>query len=138
MTVSDRNYFEHEADIGIIGYGDSLENAFINAAEAMFSIMADPKQIPQQRDIEFEFHEEDIEIAFAIWLNQLIARARSENLIFNHFSLTHTNNHWYGKAAGAPWDSSIEPGTEVKGATLTALSVKENNSQWQARCVVDV
>jgi SHS2 domain-containing protein len=29
-------------------------------------------------------------------------------------------------------------GTEVKGATLTALSVRHDAQGWQARCVVDV
>ena len=32
-------YFDHEADIGIIGRGKSIEQAFCHAAHAMFAIM---------------------------------------------------------------------------------------------------
>ncbi|MDE2366260.1 MAG: archease, partial [Betaproteobacteria bacterium] len=33
---------------------------------------------------------------------------------------------------------SLERGVEVKGATLTMLSVKQAGAIWEARCVVDV
>jgi SHS2 domain-containing protein len=32
----------------------------------------------------------------------------------------------------------MERGVEVKGATLTMLSVKQVEAGWEARCVVDV
>jgi SHS2 domain-containing protein len=39
---------------------------------------------------------------------------------------------------GEPWREAHARGTEVKGATLTALSVRRDEQGWQARCVVDV
>ena len=41
-------YFEHGADIGIVGRGERIEEAFEHAAAAMFAIMADPGQISPQ------------------------------------------------------------------------------------------
>jgi SHS2 domain-containing protein len=32
----------------------------------------------------------------------------------------------------------MERGTEVKGATLTMLSVRRADGGWEARCVIDV
>jgi SHS2 domain-containing protein len=32
----------------------------------------------------------------------------------------------------------MERGTQVKGATLTALSVRQQGEGWEARCVVDL
>jgi SHS2 domain-containing protein len=32
-------YFEHDADVGIIGRGTRIEEAFENAAKAQFSMM---------------------------------------------------------------------------------------------------
>ena len=132
------DYFDHDADIGIMGRGESLEEAFIQAAIACFSIMIDLTQINSNRKIIIEFSETDIEFALVTWLNQLIAQARINELIFNRFQLKRDNNNWYGEAFGAPWPANIDRGTEVKGATLTGLSVKKINGTWEAKCVVDV
>jgi SHS2 domain-containing protein len=67
------NYFDHEADIGIIGRGETLESAFESGAYAMFAIMADIKNLSIDHTIEFSFEEKDPEIAFVTWLNLLIA-----------------------------------------------------------------
>lgn len=139
MTITDDNYFDHEADMGIIGRGTTLEKAFINAAQALFAIMVDDLNVIQkQQSVDIKFTETDPEIALVIWLNLLVGEARAHNLIFAHFTLTRKNNDWYGKAYGELWCEQIIRGTEVKGATLTMLSVREKNGVWEARCVVDV
>lgn len=134
----DEQYFEHQADIGIIGRGDSLTEAFISAAKAVFAIMTDLSSIKPKQSIQFEFEESDPELAFVIWLNQLLNLSRSKEMVCSQFSLAHHDNHWKGQAWGEPWQASFSKGTEVKGATLTMLSVKQINHHWEARCVVDV
>lgn len=132
------NYFDHEADIGIIGRGTSLEQAFINGAEAVFGIMTDLSSIAPLQCVAINFDEEEIELAFVSWLNLLIAQAKIRGLIFSRFELKHKDPHWFGKAYGEAWREDTIRGTEVKGATLTMLSVKKLNHHWEARCVVDV
>ncbi len=132
------DYFDHEADMGIIGRGKSIESAFIQAARAVFAYMADISQIQSKKKISIEFEEDDNELALIKWLNLLIGNARAENLVFNHFSLKRKGKHWQGSAAGDVWNEQMERGTEVKGATLTMLSVKKNQHFWEACCVVDV
>ena len=46
--------------------------------------------------------------------------------------------HWHGSAWGEPWRPDMERGTQVKGATLTALQVARHGEGWEARCVVDL
>ncbi len=140
MTLSPQHYFEHEADMGIIGHGDTIEEAFVDAAKAMFAIMVDLDRIEAKAEhtIQIEFEEQDLEIALVIWLNALIAEANGRDLVLNTFKLKRDNNHWSGEAQGELWSEAIERGTEVKGATLTSLSVKQVEGQWEARCVVDV
>ena len=41
-------HFEHQADVGIIGIGKTLEEAFQEGAKAMFQVMADLKTIVPQ------------------------------------------------------------------------------------------
>lgn len=131
-------YFEHDADIGVIGRGATLEAAFEGAAEAMFAIMVDAAQIRQLVQFVFAFAEEDLELALVTWLNRLLSEARQRGLALGRFSLNRVDGQWQGEAWGAPWDANMERGTEVKGATLTMLRVEQINGVWEARCVVDV
>lgn len=139
MTVTDDNYFDHDADIGIVGYGSTIEKAFINGAEAMFAIMVDDlARLKKERHITIDFEEKDPELAFVTWLNLLLAEAASQDLVLGQFELHRENSHWKGRGYGEPWSDVIVRGTEVKGATLTMLSVKQSGNTWEARCVVDV
>jgi SHS2 domain-containing protein len=132
------DYFDHKADIGIIGRGKTIESAFIQAAQAVFANMTNLSQVEDKKTISFEFVEEDNELALVEWLNLLIGNARAEDLVFSHFTLRREGQRWLGSASGDIWNEKLERGTEVKGATLTMLSVKENSGLWEARCVVDV
>ncbi len=132
------DFFDHDADIGIVGHGSTLEAAFETAAQAMFSIMAGPANPGRSAHLAFEFEESDVELALVTWLNRLLAEARSQGLMLADFKLARNGERWRGEAWGSPWMQDAESGVEVKGATLTMLSVKENDGQWEARCVVDV
>ena len=136
--LKNENYFDHDADIGIIGRGSSLEESFISAARVLFELMADLSDVYPTHSIHIEFQETDVELALVEWLNQLIAKAQAEHLILSKFFLKREGDLWKGSAQGEPWKKEIQPGTDVKGATLTMLSVKEKSGLWEARCVVDV
>jgi SHS2 domain-containing protein len=138
MRTQQEQYFAHDADIGIIGRGKTITEAFVSAAESVFSIMTDLKTIKPTDSINIDFEETDIELALVEWLNLLIAESQSNGLIFCQFELNKDNHHWHGKAWGESWSEETIRGTEVKGATLTMLSVKKTNREWEARCVVDV
>lgn len=131
-------YFDHDADIGIIGRGRSLEEAFESAAVAMFAIIADIDALHGHESVEVGFEEADNEFALIAWLNTLLAVAHMKHLVLGRFELHKEGNRWRGKAWGDPWQKEVERGTEVKGATLTMLSVQKNGDHWEARCVVDV
>ncbi|MDW8252498.1 MAG: archease [Chloroflexota bacterium] len=131
-------YFDHDADVGIIGRGDRLEDAFVAAAEGMFALMVNLDDIRPATTVRFAFDEPDPELALAVWLNRLLAEARAAGLIFGRFRLTRENGRWVGEASGEPWRADLERGVEVKGATLTALAVEQRNGLWEARCVLDV
>jgi SHS2 domain-containing protein len=131
-------YFEHGADIGVVGRGASIEQAFAGAAASMFAIMVDPAAVRPRVRVEVEFDEDDVELALVRWLNGLLAESRERGIVLCSFELRRDGDHWRGVAGGEPWRDAHERGTEVKGATLTALSVRPDDGGWQARCVVDV
>lgn len=139
MLENNYSYFDHEADTGIIGRGKTIDDSFVSAAKAVFAIMADPETIKSNAEITISFDEDDTEIALVTWLNALISAARINEMVFNSFTLEHKKNHWSGTAKGQKWSKNIPLGTEVKGATLTMLSVQKiQKNLWEVKCVVDV
>lgn len=131
-------HFEHDADIGIVGSGKTVEEAFESAAKALFSIQSTLSEIRPVQKIDIDFSEDDVEYAFVTWLNRLIYEAQSRKIAFSEFRMEREDGKWHGVAAGEHWNDHMTRGVEVKGATLTGLSVKRNGNEWEARCIVDV
>jgi SHS2 domain-containing protein len=131
-------YFEHDADIGIIGRGATVEVAFVSAARAMFAIQSELDAVQPREEIELGFEEGDAELALVTWLNALLAASHERGMALREFGLAREGDRWRGWARGERWHPGLERGTEVKGATLTMLSVVRGTTGWEARCVVDV
>lgn len=133
-----QGYFDHDADIGIIGRGTTVEQAFEAAGQAVFGIVTNLDTIRPSTSVAIEFEEADPEFALVTWLNLLLGKARELGMVFCRFHVQRQGNHWRTEALGENWHPGLERGVEVKGATLTMLSVEKTGAVWQARCVVDV
>lgn len=138
MPIQTSSYFEHDADIGIIGRGNTLEQAFETAAQAVFGIVTPLDKVQPQTSVKIEFEESDEELALVTWLNLLLGKARELGMVFSRFHVQRRENLWSAEALGEKWREDLERGVEVKGATLTMLSVKQTEAMWEARCIVDV
>jgi SHS2 domain-containing protein len=130
--------FEHGADFGIYGRGPTVTAAFCAAAEAMFALVTDIRAVKPGVTVFFDFEESDVELALVRWLNLLLFHAADQGLALARFSLAREGDRWKGSASGEAWHDGLERGTDVKGATLTMLSVRQEGGAWDARCVVDV
>jgi SHS2 domain-containing protein len=138
LKPSNNEYFEHDADIGVVGRGATLEESFEAAARATFAVMVDLAAVRPERSVTLDFEEADIELALVRWLNLLLALSHERGLVFSRFWIERDGVRWRGGASGEPWRRDLERGVEVKGATLTMLEVKQGRDGWLARCVVDV
>ena len=131
--------FEHEADIGIRGFGNSMKEAFENAAVAMYSVMVNIDAVNPREKRTFTVSASDRELLLVEWLNALLATSDIERLIFSKFDVNIEGTTLTGAAWGETLDRDRhEPRVEVKGATYYLLSVKEKNGAYTAQCVVDV
>ncbi|HUJ85543.1 MAG TPA: archease [Burkholderiales bacterium] len=131
-------YFEHDADVGVVGRGATLEEAFVSGAQAVFALMTHLESIQPRERVQVQFEEADPELAFVTWINQLLGHAHENGLVLGKFELARDGERWRGSAWGEPWRAEMERGVDVKGATLTMLSVAQRDGGWEARCVVDV
>lgn len=133
-------HFEHEADIGVRGYGRTMAEAFEQAALAMTAIITDPVSIRPDSMIELSRFELDPELLFVDWLNAVVYQMSTRHMLFCRFELRIEEGHLEAQLFGEIIDRQRhEPVVEVKGATYTELRVAETvDGSWLAQCVVDV
>lgn len=131
--------FEHEADIGIRGFGERTEEAFENAAVALYSVMVNIDTVKPEEEKTFSVSAPDHELLLVEWLNALLATSDIERMVFSRFEVAIDGMKLRGSAWGEKLDRNRhEPHVEVKAATYHLLSVSEKKGRFTAQCVVDV
>jgi len=131
-------YFDVTADVGYRAYGKTLEEAFENAALAMFEVMTDTTLIKPTTQKKVEIESEDKFALLYDWLTELIFLHDSENLIFSRFQvkITEKQENYFLEAyiRGETFDPGRHESREdVKAATYHHMDIKEENG-----CMVQV
>lgn len=120
---------EHTADVGIIAYGDSIKQAFANAAKGMFSLITDFDDVREMLNRDIEVTAPDQESLLVEWLNELIYRFDVENILFKRFDISRLNStRLKARLYGEKVDSSrhkLKVG--IKAATYHMLKVEKPN-----------
>ncbi len=140
MIEAHWEHFPHEADMGVRGVGATKEEAFEQAAVALTAIVTDPTSVKSEESVEISCEAPDDELCLVDWLNALIYEMATRKMLFGQFKVTLDGSRLHGKAWGEKIDvARHQPGVEVKGATYTALRVRQDQEGvWIAKCVVDV
>lgn len=126
-------FFDVTADVGYRAYGKTLEEAFENAALAMFEVMTDTSKINQLIEKKVEIESEDTFALLYDWLDELIFLHDSENLIFSRFKIEITKKSQdvyllQGSVGGEAFDSNKHESREdVKAVTYHMMDIKEED-----------
>lgn len=138
--MSDRwEHFPHGADVGVRGIGHSLAAAFAQAARAMTAAAIDPEMVRSETAVEIRCSGPNAEDLLYAWLNAVVYEMATRRMVFGTFDVTIDDGELVAVARGEPVSPERhEPAVEIKGATLTALSVRHEGNAWIAECVVDV
>lgn len=133
-------HFEHGADIGVRGFGGTLEQAFANGALALTAVIVDLEKVAARERVRVNCEAPDRELLFVDWLNAVIYEMATRGMLFSRFEVRLTNGGLTGELWGEPVDRARHtPAVEVKGATYTGLAVRQGeDGQWLAQCIVDV
>lgn len=139
MITPHWEHFEHEADMGIRGYGNSLGQCFEQAALAMCAIITDLSRIQPRQRITLQCPETDPELLLVDWLNAIIYQMATRKMLFSRFTVNIGPHGLDAQLQGEAIDRQRhQPAVEIKGATYTELAVRQQGQQWLAQCVVDV
>jgi len=133
-------HFDHEADIGIRGFGNTPAEAFEQTALAMTAVVCDPDTLKAEQDVEIVCRGKDLELLLVDWLNALVYEMATRRMLFCQFKVKITANGLSASVKGEEVDvARHQPAVEIKGATFTLLKVAQDASgHWVAQTIVDV
>ena len=130
--------FDHKADIGIIGIGNTKAQAFEEAAKGMFNVMTEVRDVRSVREFHLTVSGQTEEELFVEFLNALIAQADLKDMFFSSFKVKLNGMHLDCLYAGEPISDKHEFRTEVKAATYSQVKIEEKNGKFHAQCILDV
>ena len=133
MTEKKRFEFqEHTADIVVLAYGDSLEEAFENAALALFEVMTDIKQVePRIKDV-FEVEGYDELSLLYSWIENFIIEFDVNLKLYSKFTIEKIEKIKGGlKLRGTAWGEVFKrrrhpSRSEVKAITYHEMEIIRN------------
>lgn len=133
-------HFDHQADIGIRGYGRTMAEAFEQAGLALTAVITVLSRVRQDGKVEVFCEAPDREMLLADWLNIILREMSAQKMLFSRYQVTIEGNRLRGELWGEKLDRTRhEPAVEVKGASYLHLRVVEDDQGgWIAQCVVDV
>lgn len=131
---------EHTADIGVVGKGESMAEAFENLAYGMFSIMADLSRYqPTVNRVVHAAGADDLALLQG-FLSRLILLFDADRLLPLDFEITEISmgrlTCW---VAARPIGDDIEwRGPAIKAVTYHQMAVESVGREWIARAIFDV
>jgi len=138
--------FEHGADVGIRGYGETLEEAFSEVLKALTTLYVeniDFNEVFPASEREVEVSADTLDELLVFFVNKAISLVSLEDVLVIGFQgrLEEREGGYYltGKFLVIPFDGErFGYGVEVKGATFTQAKVEKREEGWIVQCVVDV
>lgn len=132
--------FEVTADVGILAWGDSLEELFANAARGMFALMIESHTARPAMVLSVEAHGADLSSLLVAWLNELLYRCEADEWAPSNVRvLSVEGGRVRGELFGEPADRERHRFKGVvKAATYHLLECRKDGDLWRARVVLNV
>ena len=136
-------FFEVTADVGFRAHGQNLEEAFENAALAVFYTITDTKKINKRLSKRITIESEDEKALLYDWLTELLYLHDSEYLVFYKFrvKIRREKTDKYvleADASGEEFNPSIhEIRDEVKAVTFHLMEIQRLNG-YTVQVILDI
>jgi SHS2 domain-containing protein len=131
------------ADLAFEAEGDSVEELFRAATDALLETLADPATVAVTWEREIVHVSGELEELLFEWLSDLVYWKDAAGVVFHDvdLSVVQADTTWKLTAVlrGAPVDQSTQTlHSDVKGVTKHLYAVKKQGIRWYAQVVVDV
>jgi len=131
------------ADIAFEAEGDSVEEVFRGATQALIETLANPETVGASWERLIGQTDRDLSNMLFEWLSEIVYWKDAAGVVFREAPLTMACNAgiWtlQARLVGAPVDQeSQELRNDVKGVTKHLYALKQDGKQWKATVVLDV
>jgi SHS2 domain-containing protein len=127
------------ADVAFEAFGKTLEEAFSNAALAMFEVQTDTGKVKPVVSKDVEIVSETKESLLFDWLSELLYLRDINSMFFSKFDIKIEKNEKF-KLTGKIYGEKIgghELRTEVKGVSYQLMKIEEK-PEFKVRVILDV
>ncbi len=136
-------YLPHTADVKFRAYGKTLEEAFTNAAFALYNVMVDTKNVKAKITKKIAAEGSDLSSLLQQFLEQFIILLDTDNFFLSKMEELKISSR-SGKyslvavAAGDEAKNYETIGPQVKACTYNSMLVRQEGKQWVVQVVVDI
>lgn len=131
------------ADIGFEAEGESVEDVFRGATQALLESMANSVTVSGEWERSIERTDVDLSSMLFEWLSEMVYWKDAAGVVYREAPLTlmREGEGWLLRARliGAPVNQQTqELHVDVKGVTKHLYELKQTGDRWKARVVLDV
>lgn len=117
---------DHTADVGIRAFGTNLTELFVNAAEGMFSLIANLDAVRPVGEVEIRLRADDLPTLLLRWLSELLYLHETQHFLFSSFDVSVSDTTLRAIARGETIDKTRhELKLAIKAVTRHRLAVDE-------------
>ncbi|MCX8176422.1 MAG: archease [Candidatus Bathyarchaeota archaeon] len=144
MNTPKFKIIEHVSDVYVAAYGKTMEEAFENAALAMFQSMTDTDLVEPKIKVEVCVEEEDEKALLYSWLESLLIKFGAEGMLFSKFKIYEIKRFTGGfKLKGEAWGEQFNPEkhpskVEVKAVTYHSMEIEKENDLIVVKVLFDI
>jgi len=116
-------FLEHTADVLIAAYGQNMEEAFENAALAMFEVMTDTSKITRAVEDTVEIEAEDEYALLYSWLEALLVKFEVSGVAYSKFQVSSFKEKPEGFTLKATvWGEKFDPDKHPQRVGVKAIT----------------
>lgn len=147
MLMEPFKYLEHTADAKFQAFGKTMEEAFSNAALAMYNLMVNPETIKPLKIKKIAVAGEDLKDLLYNWLEEFLIALDTEGFLLSKVSkITITkektdDGERYNLTAVVNGDDNLEAYDvhgDVKAVTFNEMEIVEKEGECMVQVVVDI
>jgi len=144
MSCVGFKFLEHTADVYFVSSGLTIEEAFENAAKAMFEVITDTSKVEPRECVDVSDECSDMLNCLYRWLEDLLILHDTRNMVFSKFKFKFIELgsdliKFSGTACGEVFNhEKHEPRVVVKAVTYSLMRVENIGSCWYAYVVLDI
>lgn len=137
-------FLEHTADAYIAAYGESLEEAFENAAYATFEVMTDVNKVKPEFEDNVKVEAHDEHALLYNWLEELLVRFETTSNLLSRFEISSIEEKFSGlrlkaKVWGEPLDTERHTQrTGVKAITYHQMEIVKKPKAVTLKFILDI